>query len=124
MSALLVWDSYRETSLTGARAAGLLARGHRHLVYEADGIDITFDLHRRGEREVRVEGQVLPPPDVVAPIAEIRLIRDRRGVARALLDDLGTFVLDRVEQGAYAMLLLGGSLRIDLEITLELEPPE
>jgi len=44
-------------------------------------------------------------------------------VARAALDNHGTFVLDRVEQGSYAMLLIGGSLRIDLDIDLELEPP-
>lgn len=119
--ALLTWDSAADAELAGARAvAAALPRATRHLVYDADGIDLTFDLHGRPDGTLRVAGQVLPPPGVVQPVSTLRLVRERRAVAEAPIDDLGEFALPRVVPGRYAAVLIGGSLRIDLAIDLAL----
>lgn len=116
--ALLTWDSDRDRELAGARAAMAPARRARHLVYDADGIDVVLDLFPLDGNRFRVDGQVLPPPGLINPITSVRVVFERRSVAEAGVDDVGGFVLNGLGAGVYDMVLLGGSLRIELEIAL------
>ncbi|WP_219416277.1 hypothetical protein [Pseudonocardia nigra] len=127
VAAVLLWDSRRDAALAGTRApAGRVggAAEMRHLLFQAAGIDIALDLHPIDQRTLRLEGQILPPPAVVSPITAVQLLRGRRAVADALLDDLGMFCLERIEAGSYQLMLLGGSLQIAVDVVLELEPPQ
>lgn len=121
--AVLRWDSSREPGLAGARAGGGVASsGVRSLLFDAAGIDVTLDLYPVGDDRWRVEGQVLPPADVIAPVSAVQLVRGRRGVADAVLDDLGAFVLEGIDPDRYELLLLGRSLQIEVPVDLQADP--
>jgi hypothetical protein len=125
----LVWDSRRAPAPGGTRTVdGAAVAGpvtgegdERHLQFQAGGIDVVLDLYPCGEG-IRVEGQVLPPADVIRPVFAVEVRRGTSCVATAELDDLGEFTLDEVEPGPCRLTLVGGRLRVYLEIDLDLAP--
>jgi len=90
----------------------------RHLVIESDAVDIALDLYPE-DRQVRVEGQLLPPDPEAPASGTVRLVRDGAELAVAEADHTGRFALPPVAAGDVLFTAEVSGASVEADVTLE-----
>lgn len=117
--------------LTGGRGAAPAAgfRGatevqgtYRYMVYTSEAADIAINLHPRSEEgTVDLDGQVLPRDRSEPESFSVQLLCAGLPYEATVADDLGEFSFERIERGAYELVLESEEVRISVP-ELELRP--
>jgi hypothetical protein len=96
--ASLVFDSFLEPNLAGARG---LAAAARQLVLHAEGLDIHLQIWGEGD-DLQLLGQLLPTTGAAgtfAAPAQLHLLRNGERIESTFVDDLGEFQFTEVPEG-------------------------
>jgi len=111
LRAVLMFDSRMDRPLTAVR--GTADADVIHLAYRSDLADLVVDVHPLPDGRVRLEGQVLPIEDSVAPVFEATATGPGMDVRAIDGDELGRFALgpvpveaDELEVGNGELVLL------------------
>ncbi len=116
VTASVVFDSATAGPESGVRAvAGSTAR---HLALESPSLDIALDLYPE-DREVRVEGQLLPLDPTAAASGTVRLFSggEERQVVQA--DDVGWFAFEPVGSGPASLVAELGEVVVEVGLDLQ-----
>lgn len=89
----------------GARAAGTQG-ARRQLVYSADDLDVALNvLQRARDKNVDLDGQVLPREDVELGSFGVQLLQGETEFGITGTDDLGAFAFESIPSGVYEIIL-------------------
>jgi hypothetical protein len=89
----------------GARAAGTQG-ARRQLVYSADALDVALNvLPRARDKNVDLDGQVLPREDVELGSFSVQLLQSETEFGITDTDDLGAFAFESIPSGVYEIIL-------------------
>ena len=89
----------------GARAAGRQG-ARRQLVYSADTLDVALNvLQRARDKNVDLDGQVLPRDDVELGSFGVQLLQSGTEFGLTDTDDLGAFAFESIPSGVYEIIL-------------------
>jgi len=108
LPAVLMFDSRLDRPLTAVRGAADV--DVIHLAYRSDLADLVIDAHPLPDRRFRLEGQVLPISDSVAPVFEATVTGPGVEVRTIDGDELGRFALSPVPIEADALQVGNGEL--------------
>jgi len=108
LPAVLMFDSRLDRPLTAVRGAA--DAEVIHLAYRSDLADLVIDIHRLPDGRLRLEGQVLPIEDSVAPVFEATATGPGIEVRTIDGDELGRFALSPVPIEADALQVGNGEL--------------
>lgn len=99
--ARLVFDSFNQPAVAGARSSGALSR---HLLYAVDDYSIDLQIAPKGESGADLIGQVLsasePGFDSVAGLT-IDLALKGETISSTVTDDIGIFIMSKIDLGEY-----------------------
>lgn len=116
LRAAVTFDSALAQPVAGVRSAAPTTA--RHLVVSTEDLDVALDLYPE-DRDVRVEGQVLPVAETGDAAADVELSRGGGTLARTAADASGRFALPPVPAGP--VLLVVGTAAGAFEVLLDLE---
>ena len=89
----------------GVRAAGTQG-ARRQLVYSADSMDVALNfLPRARDKNIDLDGQVLPRDDVELGSFSIQLLQGETELGITATDDLGAFAFESIPSGVYEVVL-------------------
>ena len=89
----------------GARTAGTQG-ARKQLVYSADALDVALNvLQRARDKNVDLDGQVLPRDDVELGSFSVQLLQSETEVSMTAADDLGAFAFESIPSGVYEIIL-------------------
>jgi hypothetical protein len=108
LRAELMFDSRMDRPLTAVR--GPADTDVIHLAYRSDLADLVIDVHPLPDGQVRLEGQVLPISDSVAPVFEATATGPDIEVRAIDGDELGRFALSPVPVEAVELQVGNGEL--------------
>lgn len=108
LRAVVMFDSRMDRPLTAVR--GRADTDVVHLGYRSDLADLVVDVHPLPDGRVRLEGQVLPIEDGVAPVFEARVTGPGIEVRTVDGDELGRFALGPVPVEADELQVGNGEL--------------
>jgi hypothetical protein len=114
--ATVAFDSATAQLAFGVRAADTGAV--RHLVAESGTVDVALDLYPE-DREVRVEGQLLPADPDAPAHGTVRLVRDGTELAVTEADDGGRFAFSPVAPGGVLLVVTIDGVLIEADVSLE-----
>ncbi|WNV76022.1 hypothetical protein [Geodermatophilus sp. DSM 44513] len=113
--AVISFDSATAQLALGVRAADTGVG--RHVVVESATVDVALDLYPE-DRDVRVEGQLLPADPEAPARGTVRLLRDGAELAAADADDTGRFALPPVPAGAALLVAEVAGTAIEVDVSL------
>jgi hypothetical protein len=112
--ARLVFDSFQQPAVAGARASG---GASRHLLYEVDDYSIDLQIAPASDSGADLIGQVLsttePGFDSVAGLT-VDLACEGETVSSTVTDDIGIFIMSKVVLGEYDLQIDTRDLTINL----------
>jgi hypothetical protein len=89
----------------GVRSAGTQG-ARRQLVFSADDLDVALNvLPRARDKNVDLDGQVLPRDDVELGSFSVQLLQGETELGITTTDDLGAFAFDSIPSGVYEIIL-------------------
>lgn len=107
----LAFDSDLQPAV-GLRATGA-QRSRRQLIYRADEFDLAINLLARGsDDDLDLDGQVLPGDGEEPGLFSVQLLRDGDETALTVVDDVGSFALERIPPGSYELILSADRVEI------------
>lgn len=115
--AVLEFDSALGAPALGVRAGAPTST--RHLVLSTEWVDIALDVSSQ-DREVLVEGQVLPVDPDASAAGALELLRDGVVLTSTEADDTGVFAFDGVPPGDVVLVCRTDNALVDAEIALDL----
>ncbi len=100
-------------------AAGLRAvdtqRSRRQLIFHAETFDLAINLLARGsDRDLDLDGQVLPGDGPVPELFSVQLLCDGTEQALAAVDEFGSFAIHRIPPGSYELVLSADQVEIQI----------
>jgi len=109
----LVFDSNLQPA-AGLRAVGA-EQSRRQLIYHADTFDLAVNLlAREADNDLDLDGQVLPREGETPDIFSVQLVRDGSEMALTVVDEMGSFALQRIPPGAYELILSSEGVEISV----------
>ncbi|MBA2714996.1 MAG: hypothetical protein H0U55_15760 [Rubrobacteraceae bacterium] len=109
----LAFDSNLQPAV-GLRAVGA-KQSRRQLIYHADTFDLAVNLlAREADNDLDLDGQVLPREGETPDIFSVQLVRDGSEMALTVVDEMGSFALQRIPPGAYELIL--SSERVEISV--------
>lgn len=116
VTATVAFDSATAGPVSGVRAvAGSAAR---HLALESPSVDIALDLYPE-DREVRVEGQLLPLDPAAPASGTVRLFSGGKERQVVHADDAGWFAFEPVGPGPALLTAELGEVLVDVQLHLQ-----
>lgn len=110
----LTFDSNLQPA-AGLRSVGA-QQSRRQLIYNAGEFDLAINLLARpSDNDLDLDGQVLPLGGGEPKLYSVQLLRDGDEVAMSAVDELGSFVVERVPPGSYALILSADQIEISIE---------
>jgi hypothetical protein len=98
----------------GVRAASTQGE-RRQLIYSADALDVALNFWPRArDKNVDLDGQVLPRDDVELGSFIVQLLRGETQFAITATDDLGNFVFESILPGVYTIILSTDQLEVSI----------
>jgi hypothetical protein len=98
----------------GVRSAG--AQGaRRQLVYSADDLDVALNfLPRARDKNLDLDGQVLPRDDVELGSFSVQLLQSETELGITATDDLGAFAFESIPSGVYEIILSTNRVEVSI----------
>lgn len=110
----LTFDSDLQAA-TGFRTGGA-GTSRRQLIYHTNAFDLAVNLLSRGpDNHLDLDGQVLPLEGEEQDLFSVQLVRDGDEVALSNIDELGSFMVERIPPGSYELVLSAGRGDISIE---------
>lgn len=110
----LTFDSNLQAA-AGFRTGGA-GQSRRQLIYHTDAFDLAVNLLSRGsDNYLDLDGQVLPLEGGEQDLFSVQLVRDGDEVALSKIDELGSFMVERIPPGSYELVLSAGRGDISIE---------
>jgi hypothetical protein len=111
--ATLSFDSNLQPAV-GARSAGAQAV-RRQIVYSTDVMDIALNFWTRArDKNLELEGQILPRDDVELGSFSVQLLRDQDELAITATDELGGFAFESIPPGVYKVIFSTDRIEVSI----------